>query len=275
MLAHVLRVNRGIRPYLGLLLIIAGTLPFIFLNLLWNYNHCWDNYLFNLLNRTEGSSFSLKLTWKYILTLLYLLTPPIVYFYFKHQASVKAYLTGGREGVFIGLFVVPFTLFFILSFWVSIGLHWLLSFYPFVFLGMAGVLNITALRKCFYFMLPFTVLHLVAYVVIVVMAPGLFKDNENTYKDVVYGWYGGVDRAYGSYIPNELLTWHILQWGAEHGYRMYDFGGAGEPDEEYGVRDFKAKFGGELVSFGRNTCECAPWLLRLSKLGYRLLRRWL
>jgi hypothetical protein len=112
-----------------------------------------------------------------------------VYFYFKYQANVRAYLTGGREGVFIGLFVVPFGLFFILSFWVSIGLHWLLSFYPFVFLGMAGVLNSTALRKCFYFMLPFTVLHLLAFVVIVVMAPGLFKDNENNYKDVVYGMY--------------------------------------------------------------------------------------
>jgi len=98
---------------------------------------------------------------------------------------------------------------------------------------------------------------------------------ELLYKDVVYGWYGGVDRAYGSYVPNELLTWHILEWGAERGYRRYDFGGAGKPDEEYGVRDFKAKFGGELVSFGRNTFVHAPRVLWLSKQGYRLLRRWL
>lgn len=185
----VLFVRRGIKPYLGLLLIIAGTLPFIFLNLLWNYNHCWDNYLFNLLNRTQGSSFSFKLTWKYLLTLVYLLTPPIVYFYFKQQSNVRAYLSGGRDGVFIGLFVVPFALFFILSFWVSIGLHWLLSFYPFVFLGMVGVFNHNALRKCFYFMLPFSALHLLALVVIIILAPGLFKSNENTYKDVVYGMY--------------------------------------------------------------------------------------
>lgn len=90
------------------------------------------------------------------------------------------------------------------------------------------------------------------------------------YKGVVYGWYGGVDRAYGSYVPNELLMWHLLQWGAESGYRVYDFGGAGKPDEEYGVRDFKAKFGGQLVSFGRFTCNHAPNRLKLSKLGYRL-----
>jgi serine/alanine adding enzyme len=98
---------------------------------------------------------------------------------------------------------------------------------------------------------------------------------ELLYKDVVYGWYGGVDRAYSRYTPNELLMWHILQWSAESGYRTYDFGGAGKPDEEYGVREFKAKFGGELVCFGRNICIHAPRMLWLSKQGYHLLRRWL
>jgi len=98
---------------------------------------------------------------------------------------------------------------------------------------------------------------------------------ELLYKDTVYGWYGGVDRDYASYMPNELLMWHILQWGVESGYRLYDFGGAGKPDEEYGVRDFKAKFGGELVCFGRNTFVHAPRMLWLSERGYHLLRRWL
>jgi len=98
---------------------------------------------------------------------------------------------------------------------------------------------------------------------------------ELLYKDVIYGWYGGVDRAYAAYTPNELLTWRILEWGAENGYHVYDFGGAGKPDEKYGVRNFKAKFGGELVCFGRNTYVHASERLWLSKRGYRLLRRWL
>jgi serine/alanine adding enzyme len=98
---------------------------------------------------------------------------------------------------------------------------------------------------------------------------------ELIYKDVIYGWYGGMDREYGHYIPNELLTWYILSWGANNDYRVYDFGGGGTPDEEYGVRDFKAKFGGELVCYGRNTCVHAPGLLQLSEWGYHLLRRWL
>lgn len=98
---------------------------------------------------------------------------------------------------------------------------------------------------------------------------------ELLYKDVVLGWFGGMDRAFGRYVPNELLIWRILEWGAHNGYRYYDFGGAGKPGEDYPVRDFKAKFGGQLVSFGRNTCVHAPGRLWLSKHGYQVLRRWL
>lgn len=97
---------------------------------------------------------------------------------------------------------------------------------------------------------------------------------ELRYKDVIYGWYSGVDRQYADLSPGELLMWHVLQWGVENGYKVYDFGGAGKPGEEYGVRDFKAKFGGKLVCFGRNTCIHSPRLLRLSEFGYRIYRHW-
>jgi serine/alanine adding enzyme len=98
---------------------------------------------------------------------------------------------------------------------------------------------------------------------------------ELIYKDKIYGWYGGMDRAYSDYIPNELLLWHIFRWGAENGYQVYDFGGAGKPDEEYGVRDFKAKFGGDLVCYGRNTYVHSPVLLQLSQWAYAAYRRFL
>jgi serine/alanine adding enzyme len=96
---------------------------------------------------------------------------------------------------------------------------------------------------------------------------------ELAYKETIYGWYSGVDRNYSNYTPNELLMWHILEYGAENSYKAYDFGGAGKPDEEYGVRDFKAKFGGELVNYGRNVCVHSPALLTLSKAGYAIYRR--
>lgn len=92
------------------------------------------------------------------------------------------------------------------------------------------------------------------------------------YKDVIYGWYGGVDREYARFVPNEILTWRILEWGAQQGYTIYDFGGAGKPNEFYGPRAFKAKFGGTLVHFGRNTCIHQPLKLKISEFGYSLLR---
>lgn len=95
------------------------------------------------------------------------------------------------------------------------------------------------------------------------------------YRQVLIGWFSGLDRNFSAYLPNELLMWHKLEWGSKQGYRLYDFGGAGKPDEKYGVRDFKAKFGGELVNLGRNTWVPYPPLLTLSKLGYSILRRFL
>jgi lipid II:glycine glycyltransferase (peptidoglycan interpeptide bridge formation enzyme) len=98
---------------------------------------------------------------------------------------------------------------------------------------------------------------------------------ELLHKKTIYGWFGGMDRALGSYNPNELLMWHILKWGANNGYQLYDFGGASKPGQAYGVREFKAKFGGELVCFGRNTSVHAPRRFFIGSTGYRLYRRML
>jgi lipid II:glycine glycyltransferase (peptidoglycan interpeptide bridge formation enzyme) len=94
-----------------------------------------------------------------------------------------------------------------------------------------------------------------------------------TYKGVVYDWYMGTDRKFSSYYAEELLIWHTLHWGKENNFRLFDFGGAGKPEEEYGPRQFKAKWGGTLVNYGRNIYVHSPCALKLSKAGYELLRR--
>ena len=93
------------------------------------------------------------------------------------------------------------------------------------------------------------------------------------YKDRVYYWYGGMDREYSRQHPNEYLRWSVISQGKREGYAIFDFGGAGRPDQVYGVRDFKAKFGGDLVGYGRNVYEHSPRLLRLSTLGYGVVRK--
>jgi CelD/BcsL family acetyltransferase involved in cellulose biosynthesis len=91
--------------------------------------------------------------------------------------------------------------------------------------------------------------------------------------ETVYGWYGGLDREYAAHTPNELLMWYILQRAMAAGYKQYDFGGAGKPNIPYSVRDWKAKFGGNLVCFGRNTCVHNPTVFRMGQAGYALYRR--
>jgi lipid II:glycine glycyltransferase (peptidoglycan interpeptide bridge formation enzyme) len=95
------------------------------------------------------------------------------------------------------------------------------------------------------------------------------------YKDVVFYWYTGTSRQYSLYRTNDLLVWAALEFGQRNGYRSFDFGGGGKPEEEYGVRDFKAKFGGELVNFGRNVRIHSPARFKLSQEGYQLVRRFL
>jgi hypothetical protein len=95
------------------------------------------------------------------------------------------------------------------------------------------------------------------------------------YRGVVTYWYTGTLREFSSYRPSDFLVWHALELGSENGFHTFDFGGGGKPDETYGVRDFKAKFGGNLVNYGRNVRVHAPLRLQASELGYRFLRRFL
>ncbi len=94
-----------------------------------------------------------------------------------------------------------------------------------------------------------------------------------TYHGRVSYWYIGADRSLNSYSPSEALVWYAMQWGKENGYHTFDFGGGGRPDQPYGPREFKSRFGGAQVNHGRNVCVHAPARLKVSEVGYQLYRR--
>ncbi|MHC1776975.1 MAG: lipid II:glycine glycyltransferase FemX [Lentimicrobium sp.] len=71
------------------------------------------------------------------------------------------------------------------------------------------------------------------------------------YNTTIFDWYAGSLNEYLAYHPNDVLPWEVFKWGAENGYSVFDFGGAGNPKKAYGVRDYKLKFGGEMFSPGR------------------------
>jgi lipid II:glycine glycyltransferase (peptidoglycan interpeptide bridge formation enzyme) len=96
---------------------------------------------------------------------------------------------------------------------------------------------------------------------------------ELQYKGVIFIWYIGGDREQRALYPNDALTWHSLQWGKQNGYHCFDWGGAGVPNKPYGPREFKSKYGGQLVNYGRANCTHRPVALAVSKVGYELYRK--
>jgi len=72
------------------------------------------------------------------------------------------------------------------------------------------------------------------------------------YKHMFYDYYAGSDHKESNKYPNDVLIIELLKKGCDMGsVRFFDFGGAGKPNEEYGVRDHKLKFGGDVVEYGR------------------------
>lgn len=96
------------------------------------------------------------------------------------------------------------------------------------------------------------------------------------YKGLLYDWYAGSRSAHYDKYPNDILPWEILKWGADNGYTTFVFGGAGKPNVPYGVRDYKMKFGGSLVNFGRFVKIHKPFLMIAARTGFKfwkLLRK--
>ena len=92
------------------------------------------------------------------------------------------------------------------------------------------------------------------------------------FKDTIYDFYAGSYRKYYKKYPNDLIPWEVFLWGKENGYKNFDFGGAGKPGVPYGVRDYKKKFGGEFVNFGRFEKIHKPIIYRFAKTGFKLWR---
>jgi serine/alanine adding enzyme len=91
---------------------------------------------------------------------------------------------------------------------------------------------------------------------------------------IIYDWYVcGMDRVFKDIYPSTLVTWAAIDYAMKNNIPCYDFLGAGKPKQEYGVREFKAQFGGDLKNFGRyarilNQSQYNFSQTLLKKLGY-------
>ncbi len=95
------------------------------------------------------------------------------------------------------------------------------------------------------------------------------------YKNTLYGYYIGTDndRDFLKKRPSDLFQYEVLKWCLQNNVRFYDWMGAGKPGVDYGVRDFKLSYGGELVDFGRFTYIHSSLRFKVAKMGFTLLQK--
>lgn len=84
---------------------------------------------------------------------------------------------------------------------------------------------------------------------------------------VGYSWFCcGLDHEYKKIHPSVLAFFSGIRYAADNGIPLFDMMGAGSPnDGGYGVREFKAQFGGKLVEHGRYLHLCRPLIYKAAK----------
>ena len=93
------------------------------------------------------------------------------------------------------------------------------------------------------------------------------------YNGIGYEWYTAARADYAPTHVNEWMVWQTFVFLKEHGFSAYDFCGAGKPDEKYGVGEFKKRFGGTEVRYGRFVFTPRPRLYKLVNALYSRVQK--
>ena len=186
---YIVLFHRDKKNLIGLGLILLMVAPFVGLNLLWNYNHCGNNILFNLFNRTASADNPLVSLAKYLVMMIYLLSPVLIYFLIKNKSAIKKQWSDNLSRIYMWLAFFPLALFLIVLFRKQIGLHWVLSFYPFIFIAVAGVLSVKQWRWTFHFMWVLSLIHVVALSSIMLLPVETFANKKEAVENLTFGKY--------------------------------------------------------------------------------------
>lgn len=90
----------------------------------------------------------------------------------------------------------------------------------------------------------------------------------------IYEFYVcGLDTEFKDQYPSVMATWAAMEYAAQNNIKVFDFMGAGNPKEDYGVREFKSRFGGNELNHGRYLSVINPVLYQIGKWGLFILSR--
>ena len=179
------RRTRG--AVLGLLIAYAVCVPALALMAWWNSEHCWPNYMFNFVNRHRATGMRWETPLLYVAMLLYMLTPPGLWALFRSRPAGVDFSATERGLVLLA--GLPFLLFAVLSIYKTIGLHWPLSFVPFVMLLVARRTTAAGLHRLVVFLLGFAALH-IAIALFVSRLPLETWQNRSFYASMVLTFEG-------------------------------------------------------------------------------------
>lgn len=157
----------------GFALLVLCALPGPSINIAYNMSHGWSNIMFNVYNRNEDAVFEWRKPLTYIGMMVYLITPVAVWMAVRYRDALMA--AARNQRLLACLVVVPLLFFALLSGKKVIGLHWVLSFYPFGFAFLAFALPADRLKACAKGLAVFAGLH-------VLVVAGLYMTSLDTWK---------------------------------------------------------------------------------------------
>ena len=168
------------------------TLPILYFHLSWNRDHCWDNIMFNVINRHSGkSSFELV---SYIVTLAALLGPLCFWQSIKAPFS-KIFMTPSQI-----TWIFSSGLFALISLKTLVGAHWLLLFiYPAYY--AVSSLSIQSLQKVSRWTAGFSIGVVTILIGVIIFAGKIMETKPKDYPFYLHFFH---PEKICSYLENEL-----------------------------------------------------------------------
>jgi len=264
-LAYFIISDKDRQKTLGFILVFLAALPFALVNLYWNYTHCWDNVLFNFYTRNEGEQLSPGKIAIFLGTQLYLMTPPLVYYLYKHRAGLGQKFRRDDFKLFACAFLLPMAVFALLSLKKVVGLHWVLAFYPFFYVLLHHVLSREELAKSLNFMAWFSAAHLAAIIVIAFLPMETWK-NTKLYDGIVFMFKNDeiVEKvkpyeqqqfllAADGYTPAAIISYH-------YGRNFFVFGeGSLHARQDDMITDFRQFAGRNILILKKSAPDMAQY----------------
>ena len=169
-LAHVLLARRDAGRCVGFFALLLAALPAPLYNLWWNSEHCWVNILFNFVNRHDAAGLNWQNPLLYLASLAYLATPWLLLALWRYWPAVRqaGYHYSETRTAF-WLAAVPLGIFAMMSLGRGVGLHWLVSFIPFLIVLAASALPQATLSRLLRWSAGFAILHAVFFTALMVL----------------------------------------------------------------------------------------------------------